>query len=77
MIFGLASWIIRQQCSGYETKSDYRLPLGAKMLAMISQLSRLCMPLYSTSQIYMRCLTGLTFFLLVALKSIFKNLRST
>jgi hypothetical protein len=26
-ILGLASWIIKQQYSGDETKSDYRLPL--------------------------------------------------
>jgi len=44
---------------------------------MISQPSPLFMPLYSTSQICMRCLTGLTFFMLVALKSIFKKQCST
>jgi hypothetical protein len=49
----------------------------AKILAMISQPSHLCMPLYSSSQICMRCLPGLTLFLLVALRSIFENLRST
>jgi hypothetical protein len=40
---------------------------------MISQPPRLCLSFYSTSQIYMRCLTGLSLFLLLAQSSVFEN----
>jgi hypothetical protein len=71
MIFEHASWIVRQQCTGVNLSSYNRVPLGAPMLLSISQPPRLCMALYSTSQICMRCLTGLIFMLLVTQKSIF------
>jgi len=76
-IFGLPSWIIRWQCNSVNPWSYYWLHLWATMLVMILQPPCLCISLYSTSQICMRCLTGRTFFLLVALKSIFKNQHST